>query len=273
MGTALTYELLPHASIPPPPGLLEQELRWRVLLVLLGITFALRVITFDVCGLILCGILLCLGVVMVRDRMKYMGKYAMVFCVLSGINLFFDVMPLIVELGGRTTQVRVPAHPSSTRMPGAKLPGHSRGDGSQAYTLRTKVTPFFDGSQGFIYNVQSLSMILAPISMAYGVFLGCRAHFMIQRHALLLGDDHFGAPDPDTEDLPLPGPNAPPRPQGPGHRLYGATASSAMPNGVAEGPERADGPHGGSPCSGAGSSGPSSTARKGHFEGKSFRLG
>lgn len=206
-------------SGPPPQAVLDQRLLWQVLLFLLGSTFVLRLIGLDVAGALLSGLMLVLGVMMTRDGMQEMAKYALVYSVLCGLNFFFDILPLLTELGGRVSR--------STEPIAAMSDGH--GLQQTTYTLTTKTTPFFDYEQGLIYNMQSLSMVLSPLCMAMGVYLAITAHNEIQRNAPPLFDDDF-------EDVGLrPGPGRqfdrpggpPPRPSAGGSSS--GTASAAQP--------------------------------------------
>merc|ERR1719203_1524607 len=100
-----------------------------------------------------------------------MPKYALVYALLCALNLFFDILPLITELGGRV---------SRTTQPGSSSV-EDHGMRQTTYTLTTKVTPFFSAHEGIVYNAQSISMILSPICMALGVYLSISAHNEIQR--------------------------------------------------------------------------------------------
>lgn len=158
---------------PPSQAVLDQRWSWQLLILLLGITFGLRLVGLDIAGALLSGLMLCFAVVMTRDGMVEMAKYVLVFAVLSGLNLFFDVLPLITELGGRVTRTTEPGRTSLS----------ADGIRQTTYTLTTKITPFFDPSQGLIYNVQSLAMVTSPICMALAVYLAITAHTEIQQHS------------------------------------------------------------------------------------------
>lgn len=170
-------------SGPPPQAVLDQRCLWQVLLLFLGTTFALRLIGLDIAGALLSGLMLCFGVIMTRDGMQEIAKYALVYAVLSGLNFFFDILPLITELGGRVSRTTEPVTATTDE----------QGVQQTTYTLTTKTTPFFDMTQGFVYNVQSLAMIMSPICMALGVYLSITAHNEIQRSAPALFEDDFGA--------------------------------------------------------------------------------
>mmetsp|Transcript_25924 Transcript_25924/g.56296 ORF Transcript_25924/g.56296 Transcript_25924/m.56296 type:complete len:252 (-) Transcript_25924:102-857(-) len=167
--------LSPDLSLPmgpPPQAVLDKRWLWQLLIFLLAVTFGLRLIGLDIPGALLSGLMLCFAVVMSRDGMQEMPKYALVYAVLSGLNFFFDILPLITELGGRVSRTTEPGQ--STTAGGIR---------QTSYTMTTKITPFFDYEEGLIYNVQSSAMLMSPVCMALGVYLSITAHNEIQRHS------------------------------------------------------------------------------------------
>lgn len=166
-------------SGPPPEAILNRKWMWHLFLMLLGLTFTLRLAGFDVAGALLSGLMLCFAVIMVRDGMQELSKYALIYTVLCGLNLFFDILPLIIELGGRVKQT---AHPDGSAV-------QEDGVRQETYTLTTKVTPFFSLNEGIIYNIQSMSMLLSPLCMAFGMFLSITAHTEIQLQTQAVFDD------------------------------------------------------------------------------------
>mmetsp|Transcript_37647 Transcript_37647/g.101880 ORF Transcript_37647/g.101880 Transcript_37647/m.101880 type:complete len:228 (-) Transcript_37647:77-760(-) len=179
---------------PPPQSVLDQKWMWSLLLFMLGITFTLRLVGLDIAGALLTGCLLCFGIIMTRDGMQDMAKYALVFAVLCALNFFFDILPLITDLGGRTIRFTEPV--ASTMA--------SHGVTQTIYTTTEKTTPFFDASQGVLYNIQSVAMLLSPLCMVLGVYLGISANNEIQRHAPPLFEEDFAwnqaAGGPPSED-------------------------------------------------------------------------
>mmetsp|Transcript_141560 Transcript_141560/g.394545 ORF Transcript_141560/g.394545 Transcript_141560/m.394545 type:complete len:240 (+) Transcript_141560:152-871(+) len=165
---------------PPPQAVLDQRWLWHLLLILLGVTFLLRLIGLDIAGALLSGLMLCFGIIMTRDGMQEMAKYALVYAVLCGLNFFFDILPLITELGGRVSRTTEPVAASSS----------VEGVHQTTYTLTTKTTPFFDSDQGILYNVQSLAMVVSPICMGLGVYLAISANNEIQRSVPNLFDEN-----------------------------------------------------------------------------------
>lgn len=168
---------------PPPQAILNQRWLWQILLALLSLSFVMRFIGLDIPGALLSGLMLCFAVIMTRDGMQEIARYALVFAVLCGLNFFFDILPLLTELGGRVQSKTLPMATTT-------------GDGVRQteYRVTVKTTPFFDPTEGLVYNVQSFGMILSPIAMALGVFLSLSAHNEFQRNMNAFGilDEDFG---------------------------------------------------------------------------------
>lgn len=155
---------------PPPQAVIDKKHMWDLLIWLLSITLILRLLGLDIAGALLTGIMLGFSVAMTSDGMSQMAKYAAVFAMLCSMNFFFDVLPLITELGGRVTR---------RTEPGTTIT--KDGIQSTTYTITIKTTPFFDADEGFVYNMQSLAMIVSPICMALGSYLAFHAHHEIQQ--------------------------------------------------------------------------------------------
>lgn len=155
---------------PPPQGILDKKWLWNVLLVLLAMCFILRFIGLDIPGALLSGLMLCFVVMMTRDGMQEMLRYALVFAVLCFLNFFFDLLPLMTEIGGRVRSRTVPV---ASR--------HSDGGVTTEYKIVVTSRPFFDPPEGLIYNVQSVAMVLSPITMALGCYLAFSAYLEGQR--------------------------------------------------------------------------------------------
>lgn len=165
---------------PPPQAILNQRWLWHILLMLLGMCFIVRFIGLDIPGALLSGLMFCFAVIMTRDGMVEISRYALVFAVLCGLNFFFDVLPLLTELAGRVQSRTVPVSTQS-----------STGILRTVYTVTVKTTPFFDLQEGLIYNMQSFGMLLSPLCMALGVYLSISAHNEFQRSMPTLFDDGF----------------------------------------------------------------------------------
>jgi len=145
---------------PPPQAVLNQRWLWYILMFLLLVTFALRLLGLDVAGALLTGLMLCFAVSMTRDGMQEMARYSFVYAVLCSLNFLFDALPLITELGGRAQRWQLPG-------------GTTVEDGVTRTTVTVVVrkTSFYDPEMGFVYNVQSLSMLISPLAMALGMYL------------------------------------------------------------------------------------------------------
>merc|ERR1719356_1358425 len=178
-------------------------------------TCVLRLIGFDVAGALLSGVMLCFAILMVRDGMADLSRYALVYGVLSLMNLIFDLLPLVYALSGRSE--------SEVTDIQAEDPA------SESYTVTTKSHPFFDTTQGLSYNCQSVSMIVSPIAMLLGAYLAISAHNEIQR---TLGPPGLFGED-ETFDLSqsrgaaVMAPRGPPPPST-GPATYGAIARQGV---------------------------------------------
>lgn len=163
--------MLPFADMgvlhngPPPQVVLDQRHWWHVYLVLVAVTIFLRLLGLDFAGAFLTGMMLIGGRFVTKDGMSELCKYVTTHGLMCCLNFFFDFIPLVTEMGGRATR---------RMQPGATVTA----DGVQTttYTITVKTTPFFDSDESFIYNVQSLSMIVSPIVMFLGAYLSMCAH-------------------------------------------------------------------------------------------------
>lgn len=165
-------------SGPPPQRVLDKRLHWHVLIILLGLTATLRFLTFDVIGGILSALMLCMASMMIADGMQELPRYALVFGMLCVLCLFFDVVPLLASMNGRSDvsvePVKRVVADETTRI---------------TYTTTVRTTPFFDAAQGIVYNIGSISMLLSPIAMLLGAYLAIHAHIELHRYARpFLGD-------------------------------------------------------------------------------------
>merc|ERR1719263_766776 len=95
----------------------------------------------------------------------------MMYAALSIMNFTFDLVILI--LGLEQGRMSVSNGQTETNM------GHGV---EQINTTEVfKTTPFFDSKMGFRYNLQSFTMILAPIIDAFGAYLALKAVYEIQQ--------------------------------------------------------------------------------------------
>merc|ERR1719409_1438337 len=82
-------------SGPPPQEVLDKRPWWFVLIGLLGVTMVLRMVCFDMLGGLLCALMICLCLVIVRDGMRELPKFGLMFGLLCSINFVFYAMPVI----------------------------------------------------------------------------------------------------------------------------------------------------------------------------------
>lgn len=180
----LTRELLAIAPGPPPQAVLDKLGYWRFFLVLLLVTCTLRAICLDVPGCLLDVIMLAFAWLVLRNNMAELARYALVYGILSVLNLIFDALPLANSLSGRSeTEVTDFVTESPT---------------SESYTVYTQTHAFFDQQQGIRYNAQSAAMLLSPCAMLLGAYLAINAHTEIQR--LVRSDSFDGESDRSTEE-------------------------------------------------------------------------
>lgn len=158
---------------PPAQAVLDKRPHWMLLLVLLAATAMLRFATLDVVGGIMEMLMLFLASMMVSDGMSEMMRYALAYTMLSLLICFFDVMPLLTCIDGRT---------NITIEPGNRT--HAGNELRIQYTQVIKTTPFFDAEGGLSYNMTSLSMVLSPMTMILGAYLGSQAHDETHRSVL-----------------------------------------------------------------------------------------
>jgi len=164
--------VLSMQGMPPPQAVLNKRPLWFCLMSLLSCTIFLRMAAFDIMGALLCGLLLLLSVVMVRDGMRELPKFGMIFGVLCTITFFFYALPLLSSLiGGRAERRVTPVETVRS--------SHTH---QVTYQMTIKTTPFFDPKAPLLYNIQSTGMLAMPLCMLLGAYLGITAHQELQRH-------------------------------------------------------------------------------------------
>lgn len=171
-------------SGPPPQEIIDKRPWWFVLIGLLGATMVLRMVCFDLLGGLLCALMICLCLVIVRDGMRELPKFGLMFGLLCGINFVFYAMPVITQLvGGKSEQ-----HVEPMRVADMSRYHHTH---RLTYTLTVKTTPFFDVAKGWMYNARSAGELLMPVAMLLGTYLGISAHYEFQSHLaeFLIGSD------------------------------------------------------------------------------------
>jgi len=174
-------------SSPPPQAVLDKRPLWFVLIGILGITLILRVINLDILAGLLCALMICLSCIIIRDGMRDLPKFGLMFGLLCGINFVFYFMPIASSLIlGKTEQHIVPAMTSGG---GSGASGGYGSDRHLTYTLMVRTTPFFDFHKGFLYNAGSVGELLLPVAMLLGTYLGISAHYEYQSHIADFYDD------------------------------------------------------------------------------------
>mmetsp|Transcript_120179 Transcript_120179/g.345461 ORF Transcript_120179/g.345461 Transcript_120179/m.345461 type:complete len:245 (-) Transcript_120179:29-763(-) len=157
---------------PPPQRVIDNRVYWHVLVALLTVTSVLRMATLDVIGGLLSALMLCMACAMVADGMQELARYALVFGMLSLLCLFFDTVPLLASIGGR---VDVSVQPLKRSVAHSIV--------RTTYITTVRASPFFDSSQGWMYNLSSAAMIISPITMLLGASLAFHAHLELHRYA------------------------------------------------------------------------------------------
>lgn len=154
---------------------------------LLAVTGLLRLVTLDVIGAMLSWLMLCMALMMTADGMQEMFKYTMTFGSLCALCCFFDAIPVLASLNGRSEMTVTPVNTTW------------EGDSTQVtYKTTVRTTPFFDESQGVLYNLTSVSMLLSPLVMLLGAMLSFNAQAYLDQSL------------PDMLDQPAPWLNAAP---------------------------------------------------------------
>eukprot|EP00928_Gymnodinium_smaydae_P072514 TRINITY_DN55866_c0_g1_i1.p2 TRINITY_DN55866_c0_g1~~TRINITY_DN55866_c0_g1_i1.p2 ORF type:complete len:240 (-),score=52.53 TRINITY_DN55866_c0_g1_i1:38-757(-) len=178
----LTREIIAVPG-PPPQAVLDKVGRWQLFVMLLSITCILRAISLDVAGCLLDAIMIMFAWLVLRNNMAELTRYALVYGILSLLNLIFDMLPLAFAVNGRSeTEVTDFVTESPT---------------SESYTVYSTSHSFFDPKQGIPYNAQSAAMLLSPAAMLLGAVLGISAHTEIHRH---MGSSQ-GEMDGDTDEF------------------------------------------------------------------------
>jgi len=189
-------EMLFSAAGPMPQSVINKRPLWYLLIAMFAATFVLRMVKVDILGAVLCALLLSLAIVVIRDGMKELPKFGLVFGLLCGINFLFYVLPVVpAVIAGRSDRKIVPVESMSFKNV-QKL----------TYTLIVRTTPFFDKSAGLIYNLQGCGMIAMPACFLLGSYLGMSAHYEILRQSsrLLEGNEDltFGANRHEAAQVP-----------------------------------------------------------------------
>lgn len=164
---------VPVTQGPPPQAVLEKRYWWSTLQALLSATALLQFFTFDLVGGMLTAMMLFLAFMMCTDGMAEMHRYALAYAMLSLLCLFFDMVPLLSSVGGRS-EVSVEPVDRESRENELRI----------TYTTIIKTMPFFDDKRGWMYNGASITMILSPICMLLGAYLAGQAHIEMHSTAM-----------------------------------------------------------------------------------------
>lgn len=144
----------------------------------------LRVANYDVVGGILCLLLLFVAYMIIYDGMQNAGRFSLLFGMLCGLNFLFYFVPFISNvIAGRSESHLTPVEATN-----------HNGEHELTYVITVKTYAFFDLAHGWLYNLQSLGMLMMPFCMLYGFYLGLSAHVETRRSALS-GFEH----DTDSE--------------------------------------------------------------------------
>jgi len=131
---------------------------WWCLMGLLIVVMIGRFVAVDIFGGLLSGIMAVIVWYMVTNDCAKMSQYCvLLFGFLCLMNTILEFVTLASCLAGRQTS-------STTSVPST--------DGlSTSYTVTIEKHPFFDGSAGWYYNVQSAVMIACPVAAFCGAAL------------------------------------------------------------------------------------------------------
>jgi len=151
---------------PPSQAVLDQRPHWMFLTFALGATLLLRMVGCDILGGLLCGLLLLLAAMVMREGMSGLPKFGLLFGMMCGVNCIFYLLPLIGGVVSGRSERRI-----------APVEAVRYKDMHQlTYTLTVRTTPFFDANAGILYNVQSVGMLMMPLCMLLGAYLGITGH-------------------------------------------------------------------------------------------------
>eukprot|EP00747_Dinoflagellata_sp_TGD_P100529 gnl/TRDRNA2_/TRDRNA2_168061_c0_seq2.p1 gnl/TRDRNA2_/TRDRNA2_168061_c0~~gnl/TRDRNA2_/TRDRNA2_168061_c0_seq2.p1 ORF type:complete len:292 (+),score=52.68 gnl/TRDRNA2_/TRDRNA2_168061_c0_seq2:118-876(+) len=175
----------------PPPDVIKKEhvKYWWYLIFLFGVVAVCRCICKEIMDGFIIAILAFAQWYMIREDCERMSQCCLmwmgVMCLMQGL---FDLIPLFAALDGRDEH-----HRESTKIPGSK-----EGEHATLITSWTVHHGFFDGSQDWVYNFQSVMMIVTPITMFIGVALS--------RYSYMAFDSSiFNIPGLDDEERNLQG--------------------------------------------------------------------
>jgi len=161
---------------PPPEIVLAQRWLWYVLIGLYVVLIALDLVISDFASALLVGLLLAFCWHMLQNGMHEMPKYALIYGVLCGLNLLFELMPLVSELQGRVSR--------SYEL--EEAPSWAHGVKKMVWRTTTMITPFFDPAMGFDYNAESAARLVTVTAMGLATWLAGSAHSAIEEQTFQL---------------------------------------------------------------------------------------
>lgn len=147
---------------PPPKDVVDARPMWMLLFGLLIVCCACRITGADFFGALLSGIMAGIVYYMTKDGFENMPRMIMMFGILCAFNTFFEILPLISDLRGRTEQ-------KVEEVKGAG--GEVDTSLQKQFTVTLETHPFFDASMGIAYNAQSFAIVLSPLTMIFGAVL------------------------------------------------------------------------------------------------------
>lgn len=154
----------------PPASVLKLLPAWYVFVFILVINAVLRLAVHDVLGGIVLIMMLIITYVMIRDHMRNMPGFCLMFSILCVVNFIFDVIPLLSTVGGKTKTTVTPVQTVT-----------AAGTRQTIYSETVRKTPFFDATQGFRYNLESVVMIISPVVGFIGMWLAIWTYIKIQQ--------------------------------------------------------------------------------------------
>jgi len=153
-----------------PPCVQEKWPYWYGLIFLLINLAIMKMITMDLISAMLTVLMIVLAYLIVRNQMESAHSIVTIYAVLCILNFVFDLVPLIMSMHGRTSV-------SDGRTHTQLKPGIERVEVTRIF----RTTAFFDVRQGFKYNLQSVSLILSPMTALLGALLSLKAVYDIQQ--------------------------------------------------------------------------------------------
>mmetsp|Transcript_101134 Transcript_101134/g.241063 ORF Transcript_101134/g.241063 Transcript_101134/m.241063 type:complete len:218 (+) Transcript_101134:87-740(+) len=143
----------------PPPAVVKEfhaYFWWTIFTMLLAIA-VLQIVAGDGFGMFFTVILSCIVYYMVADGCANMSMYCLlVFGLISGFEALFGLLTLFSVLGGRSSTTTTVT---------------SQNNEGTVYETKVSVHPFFDGTLGSRYNIQSALLLALPIVMVIGAVM------------------------------------------------------------------------------------------------------